>query len=128
MRILLFVVLVLNFLFEGWLSVMMVPLPFSGGEFDVQTQQWAVHYGFAALVMALTIVLFWLYGNTSSSLAMGLGVLCLFHLGIMTSSLAAYSHGGMLGPAVVHGILFVAFTVLFILRDKCLPTVAATDD
>ena len=117
MRKALFVVLGFNLFLEGLTSLRLMLLPFRLEDFDPTTHGGLVLYGFAALSAALSIVWFKKYGDTESSLSLGLGLLSTFHICMVIACLMISMTPGVVG----HGLLFAAFVFLFVNRSKCLP-------
>ena len=119
MRKVLFTVLGLNLVLEGLTSARLVSLPFRLGDFDPAVHGGLVLYGFAALAAAVSIVWFKKYGDSESSLALGLGLLATFHVSMVIACLLISMIPGVVG----HGLLSAAFVFLFFNRSKCLQVV-----
>jgi len=119
MRKVLFTVLGLNLVLEGLTSARLVSLPFRLGYFDPAVHGGLVLYGFAALAAAVSIVWFKKYGDSESSLALGLGLLATFHVSMVIACLLISMIPGVVG----HGLLSAAFAFLFFNRSKCLQVV-----
>jgi hypothetical protein len=109
-----------NLVLEGLTSARLVLLPLRLEDFDAATHGGFVLYGFAALVVAASIVWFSKYSNTESSLALGLGLLSTFHICMLIACIMISMTSGVVG----HGLLFAAFVLLFVNRSKCLPVAA----
>lgn len=116
MRKALFVVLGLNLLLEGLTALRLITLPLQLEDFDAATHGGFVLYGFAALAAAASIVWFKKYSDTEPSLALGLGLLSTFHVSMALACFTISMAPGVIG----HGLLFAAFTFLFVNRRKCL--------
>jgi len=119
MRKVLFTVLGLNLVLEGLTSARLVSLPFRLEDFDATVHGGLVLYGFAALAVAVSIFWFKKFGDTESSLALGLGLLSTFHISMVIACLLISMIPGVVG----HGLLSAAFIFLFINRSKCLRVV-----
>lgn len=107
-------VLVLTAAFELLAAVSLV-----GGPGGIQAagsgDQWSMHYGFAALVMASVPVWAWRNRFLPAVATQTLGILMMFHLLLMISlSLAGDQPAGM----VIHGVLGSLCVALFALRSR----------
>lgn len=77
--------------------------------------QWSMHYGFAALALASASLWVWPYRSNRAAVTAVLGVLMIFHIGILVSLTAA---GDQQVGMVLHSVLAVLAVVLFSLRSK----------
>ena len=114
MRMLFVVMLVMNFLLEALAAVTLISGP--GGISAAGTgEQWSMHYGFAALAIASISLWIWPRRNDAGAVATVLGVLLVFHAGLMVSLAVA---GDQMFGLVMHTIVAAMCLVLVLQRGK----------
>ena len=114
MRVLFFVLLVLNLLMESMAAVALIGGP-GGIPAAGQGAQWSMHYGFAALAVASVSLWVWPRRNELAAVTVVLGLLLTFHAGLTISlAVAGDQVGGMIG----HAVLAVISLVLIMQRSK----------
>lgn len=77
--------------------------------------QWSMHYGFAALALASASLWVWPYRSNRAAVTAVLGVLMIFHIGLLISLTTA---GDQQVGMVLHAVLAVLAVILFSLRSK----------
>lgn len=77
--------------------------------------QWSMHYGFAALALASASFWVWPYRSVRAAVTPLLGVLLVFHVGLLISLTTA---GDQQAGMVIHAVLAVLAIALFCLRSK----------
>lgn len=114
MKVAFAVFLVLHFLTETMAAVSLI-----GGPQGVMAagtgNQWSMHYGFAALALASASLWLWRSRHVLAAVTPVLGVLMIFHCGVLTSLILA---GDQQVGVVLHSILAVFAIVLFIQRGR----------
>lgn len=110
MKVLFMVVLVLNALLESVAAVSLIGGP-AGLSAAGQGGQWSMHYGFAALAIASASLWVWPWRADLKAVTAVLGILLVFHTGLLVSLLVAGDQaGGAVAHAVVAFLCLVAFT------------------
>ena len=112
-------VLVINFLFEGFIAVALIvsPQSFVPSE-QVEGISWAINYGFAALAMASVTIWVWRVMDDFKVMGPALGTLAVFHTGLAIGTAMSASAGPGFGPTIVHGLLAIGCWFLFFQRSK----------
>jgi hypothetical protein len=115
MKILLPVLLVLNFLVEALAAITLIGGP-EGVAAAGQGGQWSMHYGFAALAIASVSLWTWPYRGNLPVITVVLGVLLVFHTGLAVSLTLA---GDQAAGRAIHVVLAALCLLLFVRRRRC---------
>ncbi len=114
MRIAFSVLLVLNLLLEGMASATLIFGP-QGIDAPGLGNQWSMHYGFAALAIASASVWLWTQRFNLDAVTPVLGILFLFHTGLMVSlAIAGDQPEGM----IAHTIMAVGCLACIVTRKS----------
>ncbi len=114
MRILFSVFLVLNLIAEVLAATSLIGGP-DGIAAAGRGNQWAMHYGFAVLAIASASLWVWPQRSNIRVVTAVLGVLMVFHSGVLVSLVLA---GDQPAGVVIHSVLALLAIVLFALRSR----------
>jgi hypothetical protein len=78
-------------------------------------EMWSMHYGFAALAIAIASLWIWPFRDNLPAVTATLGVLVTFHCGIFLSLTAA---GDQPAGTVIHAVLAASSIFLFTQRHR----------
>ena len=118
MRVLFAVLLMAHLLMETMAAIGLIGGP-GGISAAGQGEQWSMHYGFAALAMASVSLWVWPRRNDPAAVAVVLGLLLTFHVGLTLSLAVA---GDQMGGMIAHAVLAAISLVLITQRAKvCAP-------
>lgn len=109
-------VMVLNLLIEWFAAATLIGAPetmFAAG--DVVAAMWARIYGFAAFAIGSAVLWTWKYRNDLEAVSVVLGILCTFHVSVLTA--LATSEGQAAGT-IIHAVMSVLFVVLYASRNR----------
>lgn len=112
MKILLSVLLVLNFLVEGLAATSLIGGP-EGIAAAGSGGQWSMHYGFAALAIASLSLWTWRCRSQLPVITVALGTLLVFHTGLAISLSLA---GDQAAGRAIHVVLAALCLLLFVRR------------
>ena len=119
MKRLLMVVLAINFLFEGFIAIVLIASPQTLVPSEqIEGLSWAINYGFAALAMASVTLWVWRFMDDFRVMGPALGILAVFHTGLTIGTGMSASTGAGFGPTIVHGLLGLACWFLLFQRSK----------
>jgi len=114
LKVLFIILLILNFLFEALAGLSLIAGPGGIGAAG-QGEQWAMHYGFAALAVASVSLWAWPQRGALPAVTATLGVLLVFHTGLCASlAIAGDQQAGM----IVHGVLAAMCAAVLSQRSK----------
>ncbi len=114
MKYLFIVFLVLNFLAEMMAAVSLVAGP-AGIAAAGSGGQWSMHYGFGALAFASASLWLWPQRNHLAAVTAVLGILLVFHSGLLVSLILAGDQPVGVG---IHGLLAPFCALLFFTRKS----------
>ncbi|MCP5182104.1 MAG: hypothetical protein H6993_13605 [Pseudomonadales bacterium] len=108
------VTLVLNLLIELLAAVSLIGGP-TGFAAAGSGEQWAMHYGFAALAISTTVLWVWPFRTVPAVATVVLGVLSTFHVGLFISLVTA---GDQPAGVVIHAVMASLCLLLFVRRSR----------